>query len=40
VNKLEAFIDQVEALRGKKMTEEQTDYLIEYAQTIIDCVNP
>jgi len=36
VNKIEAFIKQVEAQRGKKLTNEQADFLIEYAQAIID----
>lgn len=35
-NKLEAFINQVEAQRGKKITDEQADELIADAQRIID----
>ena len=35
INILEAFINQVEALRGKKLTDEQVDKLIFLAQNII-----
>jgi PKD repeat protein len=35
-NKLGAFINQVEAQRGKKLTDEQADELIAAAQRIID----
>ena len=35
-NQLEAFINEVEAQRGKKITEEQADELIADAQSIID----
>ena len=38
VNQLEAFINQVEAQRGKKLTEEEADALIAAAQWIIDNV--
>jgi hypothetical protein len=38
VNVLEAFINQVEAQRGKKLTEEEADALIAAAQWIIDNV--
>jgi hypothetical protein len=34
-NQLEAFINQVEAQRGKKLTEGQADQLIESAEIII-----
>jgi len=36
INKLNAFINQVEAQRGKKITDEQADELIAEAQRIID----
>jgi len=36
VNKLEAFINSVEAQRGGKLTDEEADYLIAKAQDIID----
>lgn len=36
INQLNAFINQVEAQRGKKLTEEQADYLVGGAQSIID----
>ena len=36
LNQLNAFIKEVEAQRGKKITEEQADVLVEYAQWIID----
>jgi len=37
INKLEAFINEVEAQRGKEqLTEEQADYLVDAAQHIID----
>ena len=36
VNKFNAFINLVEAQRGKKITEEQADELIAKAQRIID----
>jgi len=39
IHKLMDFINQVEALRGKKLNEEQADYLIEEAQRIIDFIN-
>ena len=39
VHKLMAFINQVKALREKKLTGEQTDYLISEAQRIIDLIN-
>jgi hypothetical protein len=38
VNKLEAFMNQVEAQRGKKLTEEEADKLIADVQAIIDNV--
>ncbi len=38
-NQLNAFINQVEAQRGKKLTEEQADALIAAAQWIIDNIN-
>ena len=38
-NKLEAFINKVEAQRGKKLTDEEADALIEAAQAIIDNLN-
>jgi len=37
INKLEAFINQVKAQRGKKISEEDADMLIEYA---INLINP
>ena len=36
INQLNAFVNQVEAQRGKKLTEGQADYLVAEAQTIID----
>lgn len=36
VNKLCAFVNEVEAQRGKKLTDEQADYLIIAAQQVID----
>lgn len=36
INQLEAFINEVEAQRGKKLTDEQADHLISEAQKIID----
>lgn len=36
VNKLNAFINEVEAQQGKKLTSEQADYLIAEVQAIID----
>ena len=39
VNKLGAFINQVEAQRGKKLTDEEADALIAAAQWIIDNLN-
>lgn len=38
VNKLIAFINQVEGLRGKKLANDQTDHLIAEAQLIIDLI--
>lgn len=38
VNQLNAFVNQVEAQRGKKLTEEQADMLIAEAQGIIDAI--
>jgi len=38
IHKLVNLIDQVEALRGKKLTNEQADYLITEAQRIIDLI--
>jgi parallel beta-helix repeat protein len=35
INKLEAFINTVESQRGKKLTDEQADELVEYATRII-----
>jgi hypothetical protein len=35
INQLEAFINQVEALKGKKISEEDADLLIQYALNII-----
>jgi len=35
INKLNAFINQVEAQRGKKITDEDADVLISAAQRII-----
>jgi len=39
INKLIGLINQVEALRDKKLTSEQADYLIAEAQKIIDLIN-
>ncbi|MCW4034052.1 MAG: right-handed parallel beta-helix repeat-containing protein [Candidatus Bathyarchaeota archaeon] len=39
VNKLNAFINQVEAQRGKKITNEQADYLVSEAQKIINLIS-
>ncbi len=39
INKLIGLINQVEALREKKLTNEQADYLITEAQRIIDLIN-
>lgn len=36
INQLNAFINEVKAQRGKKLTNEQADYLITTAQTIIN----
>ena len=36
IGQLEAFTHQVEALRGKKLTEEQADYLADQAQAIVE----
>ena len=36
VNKLEAFINQLNALRGKKITDDDADTLIAVAEQIID----
>jgi hypothetical protein len=36
VNKLNAFINHVEAQRGKKITEDQADDLISKANNVID----
>ena len=36
LGKLNAFINECEAQRGKKLTEEQADYLIEQAEAIIE----
>ena len=38
INKLNAFINQVEAQRGKKITDGQADELIAKAQGIIDSI--
>ena len=38
VNKLSAFINEVEAQRGKKITQEHADYLASEAQRIIDLI--
>jgi len=38
VHKLLDLISQVEALRGKKLTNEQADYLTSEAQRIIDLI--
>jgi len=38
IHKLVDFIDRVEALRGKKLTNEQANYLIAEAQRIIDLI--
>jgi parallel beta-helix repeat protein len=38
MNLLEAFINQVEALRGKKLTDAEADALIQAAQAIIDSI--
>ena len=36
INQLRAFINKVEAQRGKKISDEDADMLIEYANSIID----
>tara|TARA_B100001123_G_scaffold213524_1_gene241118 strand:- start:11502 stop:11666 length:165 start_codon:yes stop_codon:yes gene_type:complete len=38
VNQLEAFINKVEAQRGKKISDEDADTLIALAQAIIDAI--
>jgi hypothetical protein len=38
INKLNAFINEVEAQREKKLTNEQADYLAAEAQRIIDLI--
>ena len=38
ISQLEEFINKVEAQRGKKITEEQADYLVGKAQAIIDSI--
>jgi len=39
IRKLTAFINRVEMLREKTLTNEQADYLISEAQRIIDLIN-
>jgi len=39
INKLTVLISQIEALRDKKLTSEQADYLLAEAQRIIDLIN-
>jgi len=39
IHKLMGFMNQAEALRGKKLTNEQADYLTSEAQRIIDLIN-
>jgi hypothetical protein len=39
INSLQAFINAVEAQRGKALTEEQADMLIEMVQRIIDSLS-
>jgi len=39
IHKLMDFISQVEALRDKKLSSDQADYLISEAQRIIDLIN-
>lgn len=39
IHKLMDLMSQVEAMRGKKLTDEQADYLISEAQRIIDLIN-
>jgi len=39
IHKLMDFINQVEALRGKKLTDDQADQVVEEAQRIIDLIN-
>jgi len=39
INKLGSFINEVEAQRGKKLTDEQADLLIEYANRIISVLS-
>lgn len=39
IQKLIDFIDQVEGLRGKKLTDEQADYLVAEAQRIVDLIH-
>lgn len=38
IHKLTDFMNQVEAMRGKKLANEQADYLISEAQEIIDAI--
>lgn len=38
INKLEAFINEVKALRGKKLTEEQADLLIQKIENVISTI--
>lgn len=38
VNKLYAFINAVEAQRGKEITNDQANYLVSEAQNIIDLI--
>ena len=39
INKLNAFINEVEAKRGNKITNEQAEYLIAVAQEVIKVTN-
>ena len=39
LNQLSAFINQVEAQRGKKLSNEQADYIVAAAQALIESVN-
>ena len=39
INQINVFINQVEAQRGKKLTDEEADMLIEYATNLINSLS-
>jgi hypothetical protein len=40
INQLNAFINQVNALRGKKITNDEADMLVQYATNLINSLTP